>query len=142
MKRLCTLLAMIAASVIVVGCGGSSGGSSSSSTSTPAASQATSTATSASGTAAGGSSSSNVPNTAGLSSATLAQAVQLCKQAVSKEQGLPDSLKSKLNNICNQAGSGNKIAVKQAAHEVCVEIIKSRVPVAEQQAAEAACPAA
>ncbi len=68
--------------------------------------------------------------------------MQLCKEAVSKEQGLSDSLKGKLNNICNQAGSGNKIAVKQAAHDVCVEIIKSKVPVAEQQAAEASCPAA
>jgi hypothetical protein len=67
--------------------------------------------------------------------------VHLCKQAVSQEQGIPDSLKAKLNNICNQAGSGNKIAVKQATHDVCVQIVKSKVPVAEQQAAEASCPA-
>jgi len=138
MKRPCTLLALIAASVIVVGCGSSGGGSSSSSTSAPAATQAVTTSTSA----ASGSGSGTVPNTAALGSATLAQAVQLCKEAVSKEQGLSDSLKGKLNNICNQAGSGNKIAVKQAAHDVCVEIIKSKVPVAEQQAAEASCPAA
>jgi hypothetical protein len=139
MKRLCTLLAMIAASVIVAGCGSSGGGSSSSSSSAPATTQAATTSTNA---GSGSGSGTNIPNTAGLSSATLAQAVQLCKQAISKEQGLSDSLKGKLNNICNQAGSGNKIAVKQAAHEVCVEIIKSRVPVAQQQAAEAACPAA
>jgi ABC-type phosphate transport system substrate-binding protein len=138
MKRLCTLLALIAASVVVVGCGSSGGGSSSSSTSSPAATQAVTTSTSV----PSGSGSGTVPNTAALGSATLAQAVQLCKEAVSKEQGLSDSLKGKLNNICNQAGSGNKIAVKQAAHDVCVEIIKSKVPVAEQQAAEASCPAA
>ena len=138
MKRLCTLVALIVASVIVVGCGSNGGGSSSSSTSAPAATQAVTTSTSA----ASGSGSGTVPNTAALGSATLAQAVHLCKEAVSKEQGLSDSLKGKLNNICNQAGSGNKIAVKQAAHDVCVEIIKSKVPVAEQQAAEASCPAA
>ncbi len=137
MKRLCTLLATFAAGAMLVGCGGG-GSSSTSSSSAPAASQATSSTTNASG---GSTSSNNVPNTAGLSSATLAQAVLLCKQAIDQQQGVPASLKSKLNNICDQAGSGNKIAVKQATHDVCVQIVKAKVPTAEQQAAEAACPA-
>jgi hypothetical protein len=137
MKRLCPLLATIAASAIVVGCGGSSS-SSASSSNAPPSSQATSGSTN---TAGASTTSNNVPNTAGLSGATLAQAVLLCKQEIDKQPGLPASLKSRLNNICDQAGSGNKIAVKQATHAVCVQMVKANVPTAEQQAAEAAWPA-
>jgi ABC-type phosphate transport system substrate-binding protein len=137
MKRLCALMATIAAGAGLVGCGGG-GSSSASSSSAPPSSQAATSTTNAAGSST---SSNTAPNTAGLSSATLAQAVLLCKQAIDREQGVPASLKAKLNNICDQAGSGNKIAVKQATHDVCVQIVKARVPTAEQQAAEAACPA-
>lgn len=124
---------LIASAVCVLamaGCGGSSKSSTTGSTATstgsaPAAS--TSTAASSSG---------------GASSAITAQAVAACKQQVDATASVPADLKAQLRHICDEAGAGNQAGVKKATHDVCIAIIKEKIPASEQTAAEANCPAA
>jgi ABC-type phosphate transport system substrate-binding protein len=132
-RTLCTLIA-VAGTLAIAGCGSSS--SSSSSSSAPAAGS-TSTAAASSSAAAGTSSASG-----GTVNPALAQAVTACKAAIASQSTIPSSFKAKLDHICDVAGTGNQAAIKQATHQVCIEIIKTKVPASEQQAAEASCPAA
>jgi hypothetical protein len=121
-----------AAALFVAGCGGSSS-SSSPSSSAPAATSSSSSASSATASSS---------SAAAAIGGELAQAVAVCKQTVDTQASIPASLKSKLHRICDLAGSGNQAAVKKATHEVCVDIVKQRVPASGQAAAEASCPAA
>jgi hypothetical protein len=72
----------------------------------------------------------------------LAQGVAACKAAIAAQTTIPASFKTRLDHICDIAGTGNAGAVKKATHDVCIEIIKEKVPAAAQQQAEASCPAA
>ncbi|HYM55326.1 MAG TPA: hypothetical protein VES97_08190 [Solirubrobacteraceae bacterium] len=117
-QKLCTwtVLALVGG-LLVAGCGSSSSTTTSSqSTSTPAA--ATSTpATTSSGTSSGVS----IPN--------VAAAVAACKQTIQSQSTLSAGAKSKLEAVCDKAAKGDTAAVKQAAREVCEEVIKtSAVP--------------
>jgi ABC-type phosphate transport system substrate-binding protein len=131
MKRLCPLVLVIAAgATLVAGCG-----SSSSSSSTPAATSSSSAASASSSATA------NSSSVAAGATGALTQAVAICKKSVDAQASITGSLKTKLIHICDLAGSGNQAAVKKATHEVCVDIVKAKVPASSQQAAEAGCPA-
>ncbi len=129
------LVLVSAAALFVAGCGGSSNTTATTSPNAPAAA----TATSSSASAAASSSSSSAAAAVG---GELAQAVAVCKQTVDTQATISAPLKSKLHRICDLAGSGNQAAVKKATHEVCVDIIKQKVPASGQAAAEASCPSA
>ncbi len=131
MMRL-SMLACIACAVLLAGCGGSSSTSTNSSTVAPGGSSASATTNATSS----GSASS------GPTTAITAQAVALCKQKISANPTIPANLKPKLNQICDEAGAGHLSAVKKATHDICVAVIKQRVPAAQQAAAAANCPAA
>ncbi len=136
MARLALLFVVAAVSgAAIAGCGSSS---SSSSSSTPASSSSSSAAAPAaaatSSAAAGGGSS--VP-----SNPEIAQAVAACKTEVEAAPTLSASVKSQLVSICEKAASGNETGVKQAAYQVCQEIVKATVPGGSvQSTALAACP--
>lgn len=131
MKTLCTLLA-VAGTIAVAGCGSSS--SSSSSSSAPAASS--------SSTAAASTTSSAAASSAAAAKPALAQEVAACKSAIAAQSTIPASFKDKLNHICDVAGTGNEGAVNKATHDVCIEVIKAKLPASAQATAEASCPPA
>lgn len=136
-KELLTMVAVTGA-VAVAGCGSSSSSSSAPASSSSApASSSSAAAPSSTSTAAASSSSA-----AGAVKPALAQAVTACKAAIASQATIPAAFKSKLDHICDIAGTGDQGAVKKATHDVCVEIIKERLPSSEQSAALASCPAA
>jgi hypothetical protein len=119
-----SLIVLIACSgALITGCGGGAGSSSSSSA--PAASSST--------TKSVGSGSANP---------AISKAVAVCKASVDSQTSISSTIKTKLYNICDEAGAGNQAAVKKATADVCIEVIKETVPAADQAAAEANCPKA
>ncbi len=109
------LASVLACGVLVAGCGSSS-----------------STSTSSSGAAAAPASSSSSSTSAPATSSTSAQGsssvqaqVAACKQTLTAQTALPQRIKSKLEADCVKAANGDKGAIKQAAREVCEEIIRS-----------------
>lgn len=130
MMRL-SMLACTACAILVAGCGGSSSTSSNASTTAPASSSAAASSTTSSASAS-----------SGPSSGITAQAVAICKQKISSNPSVPANLKPQLAHICDEAGSGNLAAVKKQTHDICIAVIKQKVPSAQQAAAEANCPAA
>jgi hypothetical protein len=79
----------------------------------------------------GGSSSSASKSSGGTPSPSdprVKQAVASCKQSVSNAPKLSSSVKSKLDKICEKAGSGDADAVRKASKEVCVQIVKESAP--------------
>ncbi len=112
--RLTTWLAVaLAGGVLVAGCG-----SSSTSTSTTTTSQSTSTAvatTASSGTA--------VPAVA--NNPAVQEAVAACKHGVQSASGLSSSSKAKIESICDKAANGDANAAKEAARELCIEIVNA-----------------
>jgi hypothetical protein len=127
-SRLTTWTALaLAGGVLIAGCG-------SSSTSTTTTSQSTTTAaatTASSGTA--------VP--AVSDSAAVQQAVAACKHGVQSATGLSSSSKAKIESICDKAANGDVNAAKEAARELCIEIVNaSPVPAGSiKEQAIAAC---
>lgn len=134
-KRLCTLVVLVAVGgALVAGCGSSSSSSAatSSSSSAPAG-----TATSASSTASAGSS------TGGGSVASnpaVQAAVAQCKASINAASTLSADAKTKLDGLCDEAAKGDPASLKKASAEVCQEIVKETVPSSAQQAALASCP--
>jgi hypothetical protein len=127
-----TVLAIVGGGLIA-GCGSSSSTTTSSqSTSTPAAASSTPTATS--GAKITG---------AGVAIPNVQAAVAACKQAIQAQTTLSAGAKSKLEAICEKAAKGDTTAVRQAAREVCEEVIKtSAVPAGPaREQALAACKA-
>jgi hypothetical protein len=108
------LLVALVGGALLAGCGSSSS-SSSQTSSAPASTTATTptTSTSSSDSDKGGSS----------STPTGATAVARCREGVKAAASLPASTRSKLEEICNKAGSGDPDAVRKAAREACVELI-------------------
>ncbi len=133
--RLFALLSVtLVGGALLAGCGSSSTTSSSQSSSTSAPSAPASAATS--------SSSTSTPSTpAGVpSSAAVQEAVAACKSSVHSAPTLSASVKSKIEDICNKAASGNLEAAQKAAKEACTEIVNaSPVPASAKEAALAAC---
>jgi hypothetical protein len=114
-----TVLAIVGGG-LVAGCGSSSSTTTSSqSTSTPAAASSTSTTTTTPATTAG----------SGVAIPNVQAAVAACKQTIQSQTTLSAGAKSKLEAVCSKAAKGDTTAVKQAAREVCEEVIKtSAVP--------------
>jgi len=71
----------------------------------------------------------------------VAEAVAACKSSIQAAPTLTADEKSKLTSICDKAANGDEAGVKQAAYQVCQEIVKSSVPAGSAQTtALAACP--
>ncbi|HWH44878.1 MAG TPA: hypothetical protein VNT32_09105, partial [Thermoleophilaceae bacterium] len=59
----------------------------------------------------------------------VAQAVETCKQSVGSAPQLSDEVKSDLEELCEEAASGDAEDVQKAAQEVCTKIVEeSGVP--------------
>ncbi len=123
-SRLSWPLGLLACGALIAGCGSSSTTTSQSSsttattTSAPAATSST-TATTATGTS----------STAGKSAASIQQEIVQCKQEIAAQSSLPAKAKAKLEAVCAKAAKGDTAAVKQAAREICEEVINgSAVP--------------
>jgi hypothetical protein len=107
-RRLSTsMLVALVSGALLAGCGSSS---SSSTTSGSTSSAPATSSTSTSGP-------SSVP--------AVASAVAACKQGVQAAPTLSSTTKSKLEGICDKAGSGDEEAARKAAKEVCTEIVNS-----------------
>lgn len=113
MIRRTLLLLLVAGSIggLAAGCG-----SSSTPSSTPAS---TSAGAGGTGTSGGAGAPSNP---------AVAAAVTACKNKINATSQLSSSLKAKLTQLCDQAGSGNLSGAKKIAGEVCTQIIKSELP--------------
>jgi len=112
------LATALAGGLLIAGCGSSS--------STTTSSQSTSTPAAASTPAA-----TSTPTTTGAGpvAPNLQAAVAACKQAIQAQRTLTAGAKSKLEAICGKAAKGDTAAIKQAAREVCEEVVKtSAVP--------------
>ncbi len=125
-SRLSWLLGLLACGALIAGCG-------SSSTTTSQSSSTTATTTSApaatSSTAATTSTSGGTSSTAGKSAASIRQEIVQCKQEIAAQSSLPAKAKAKLEAVCAKAAKGDTAAVKQAAREICEEVINgSAVP--------------
>jgi hypothetical protein len=126
-RRFPALLAAISCVALLAGCGSSSSSSSSTAATTTAASTASSTSVP--------SSTPSVPS-GGASSAQIQAAVEECKTIIASESKLPHGAKEKLEGACSKAAKGDTTAVKQAAREVCEEVINaSPLPAAAKQQA-------
>ncbi len=111
-SRLSTWMALVlAGGVLVAGCG-------SSSTSTTTTSQST---TSAAATTVG--SGSTVPAVA--NNPAVQEAVAACKHGVQAASGLSSNTKTKIEGICDKAASGDANAAKEAARELCIELVNA-----------------
>ena len=104
------LLALLGVALLA-GCGSSSSSSSTSGATGSTSSSSTATGTSSTSTAS--------------SSSAIASAVASCKRGVRSAGSLSSATKSKLEGICDKAGSGDEKAARNAAKEVCTEIVKA-----------------
>jgi hypothetical protein len=126
------LVVALLGGVFVAGCGSSS---SSTSTSTSSSQSSQSGAPAAATTS---SSSSTVP---AVASAAIAQAVAACKHGVQAASTLSASTRTKIEAICNKAASGDLNAAREAARQLCIELVNaSPVPAGSaKEQALAAC---
>ena len=104
------LLVPLAAGVLLAGCGSSSSSSTSGSTPTATTSSTTPSTTSATGT---------------IKSPATATAVESCKRGAKAIPTLSSSTRSKIEAICEKAGTGDVAATRTAAREVCEAIVKA-----------------
>ena len=78
-----------------------------------------------------------------MSPANQALAAQICKSTIAKyATTLTADEKAKLNHLCDLAGTGNTAAIKAAARQICLTVIKDSAPGlsgAALSAADAAC---
>ena len=64
-----------------------------------------------------------------------------CKASVQAAPTLSTDVKNKLTAICDKASKGDETGVRQAAYQVCQEIVKATVPAGSAQTtALNACP--
>jgi PBP1b-binding outer membrane lipoprotein LpoB len=123
--RTAIVAALLATSLVAAGCGSDDD---SSSTSTPAAStasaptEATSTPTTASTPTDTGSTST--PTTV---DAAVQAGIESCKQSIAAQPTISDSVKSKLDKVCDKITDANGVAA--AVKEVCTTIVsESNIP--------------
>jgi hypothetical protein len=147
-RRLYTsLLPALTAAVLLAGCGSSSSSSSSSgssaaSPSTPATAQTGSAATTdTSPTPTSPTPTSTSPTSTSPKSHGGAAAVASCRHGVQSLPHLKQSIKEKLEVICQKAASGDVDAKRKAAEEACRELVNaSPLPAGEaRDRALAAC---
>ncbi len=121
-RRPLLLMAALLCGAFAAGCGSSSSTTSSSATaSTPAAS--TTPATSTTAAAKPTPTSPATAPTAAASAAAVAQYVAICKSIIARVPTLSASEKAKVEGICNKAASGDLAGAREAAKEVCIEVI-------------------
>jgi len=112
-SRLACLLGPLLCCALIAGCGSSS----------TTKSQSSSTATAASST------SGTTSTGASKGGASVQQQIAACKQEIAAQSSLPAKAKAKLEAVCAKAANGDTAAVKQAAKEICEEVIDgSAVP--------------
>jgi hypothetical protein len=111
------LLIPLAAGVLLAGCGSSS--SSSTSGSTPSTTTTTTPSTTTTTTP------STTTATGTIKSSTAATAVESCKRGAKAIPTLSSSTRSKIEAICEKAGTGDVAATRVAAREVCEAIVKA-----------------
>jgi ABC-type glycerol-3-phosphate transport system substrate-binding protein len=128
-KRLITLLAALLLLAFAAGCGDDNG-SDSSGSDKPAQAESEKDATVESGDA-------EAP-------ANLDEAIEQCKKSVNQAPNVSDDSKSKLEDICEKAGSGDQEDIEAAAREVCETIVKDSIPEGSpgREAALSACESA
>jgi hypothetical protein len=72
----------------------------------------------------------------------VAEYAAICKELVQREPTLAASVKSKVEGICAKAANGDLAGARQAAKEVCVEVINaSPIPTATKEKSLAECKA-
>jgi hypothetical protein len=132
-----SLLPILAAAVLLAGCGSSSSSSSSSgssaaTSSTPSTAQTGSTATTPT---------SSTPTSTSPKLPGGAAAVASCRHGVQSLPHLKQSTREKLEEICQKADSGDVNAKRKAAEEACRELVNaSPLPAGEaRDRALAAC---
>jgi hypothetical protein len=132
-----SLLPVLAAAVLLAGCGSSSSSSSSSgssaaTSSTPSTAQTGSTATTPT---------SSTPTSTSPKLPGGAAAVASCRHGVQSLPHLKQSTREKLEEICQKADSGDVNAKRKAAQEACRELVNaSPLPAGEaRDRALAAC---
>jgi hypothetical protein len=147
------LLPLLAAAVLLAGCGGSSASSSSSGAgaATSATTGSTATLPTSSTTSTPTSSTASTPARTGSTSSTGtstkphapagAAAVASCKRGVRSLPHLKQSTTERLETICEKAASGDVNAKRKAAEEACRELVNaSPLPAGEaKERALAAC---
>lgn len=85
------------------------------------------------------------PGTEGDTGATapeesVKQAVDRCRQSIEAQPRLSSQLKQDLNEICEEAGSGDEEGVRDASRQVCRRIVEETAPAgAAREQALAAC---
>jgi len=141
-KRLGALSAICAAAGVLAGCG--SGGTQTVTVTTPvpAGTTPTATGTTPAGTTAGGPN-ANIKAAEAANPAIarqIAQAVASCKTSINAQPSLTAADKTKLDAICDKAGSGDTTGVQKATADVCQQIVRDTVAAASQARALAACP--
>lgn len=141
--RFSKLAVTLLCGTLMAGCGSSN---SSTTTSTPTTTPAkTSSASATTPTKASKSSTSTSTSTATTkptqpTAPTAAEYGDLCKSIITHEPALEASLKIKLEGICSKAANGDLAGAREAAKQVCVEVIKSTpIPAADKEKALAAC---
>jgi hypothetical protein len=134
-----SLLPALAAAVLLAGCGSSSSssnssGSSAATSSTPSTSQTGSSSTATTPT-------SSTPTSTSPKLPRGAAAVASCRHGVQSLPHLKQSIKEKLEEICQKAASGDVNAKRKAAEEACRELVNaSPLPAGEaRDRALAAC---
>ena len=131
---------------LLTGCGSS--GSTTSNTSTPAATTAA-TSTPASSASASSTPTTSTPSTSTPASAiptpgtaaAVAEYAAICKTIIEHTPTLSSSVKAKVEGICSKAAHGDVTGARQAAKEVCVEVINATPAPADKEKALAECKA-
>jgi TolA-binding protein len=134
------LLLALAAAALLAGCGSSSSSSSSSGSSVATSPTSSTSSTGQTGSTATTPTSSTPTSTSPKSSGGAA-AVASCRHGVQLLPHLKQSIKEKLEEICQKAASGDVNAKRKAAQEACRELVNaSPLPAGEaRNRALAAC---
>jgi len=83
----------------------------------------------------GSSKSTTITSTAAVTSVVGQRAVATCEHSVKAQGKISAGTTAKLDRICEKAATGTPAALKQVAHETCVELANtSQLPVPKEQA--------
>jgi hypothetical protein len=135
-----SLLPALAAALLLAGCGSSSSSSSSSGSSAATPSTPSTSSTGQTGSTAT-TTTSPTPTSTSSKSPGAAAAVASCRHGVQALPHLKQSIREKLEEICQKAASGDENTKRKAAQEACRELVNaSPLPAGEaRDRALAAC---
>jgi hypothetical protein len=123
LRLVLVVIALLVAGAVVVGCGDDDGGNGGGGGNTAAETTDTGggrgETTEESGGGSGGGSASNPQ---------IQQAVEACKQQIQAQPNVSDDVKADLEEICEEAASGDEQAVREASKEVCTKLVEENVP--------------